>query len=429
MKSDKRLDDERIGEEEGREISHAAAMPSLEISRSVPHHDSCRMATLKFKGPSPYQQKRPKPSDTDLEYAKFLKDFSLQFEGTTEPVPMALFGVGRIGTVHLSGLARNPRVELLYIVDEVCDKFDDIKRYWKLENTQFLSGKESDKVFKDPRVQAVLIATPTSTHQDLITRALAHGKYVFSEKPIAESKEGAINCYKQAKQAGKVLFSAFNRRFDPAFCNIKQRVRAGEVGHVHTIKACSRDVQLPSIEYLRTSSGAFHDTAVHDIDMICWMLGEYPIRVSAQGSAMAPEIAELGDYDTIFITLKFPSGTLGLIEISRHSSHGNDQRVEVFGPKGMLICANERPMSGIESHIGSEGANYIPTYYSFPSRYRHAYLAEKEHFLDIVQGKAKPAIMGHETLAVTKIATACEQSAKEGKFVDLTWGPEDLPPE
>ena len=77
------------------------------------------------------------------------------------------------------------------------------------------------------------------------------------------------------------------------------------------------------------AGGVFHDTVVHDIDSMCWILGEYPIRVTAQGSALAPEIAELGDYDTVFVTLKFPSGTLGLIEISRHSCYGYDQRVEV----------------------------------------------------------------------------------------------------
>ena len=77
------------------------------------------------------------------------------------------------------------------------------------------------------------------------------------------------------------------------------------------------------------AGGIFQDTAVHDIDIMCWILGEYLTCVTAQGSALAPEIAEIGDYDTLFIILKFPSGTLGLIEISRHSSHGYDQRIEV----------------------------------------------------------------------------------------------------
>lgn len=78
-----------------------------------------------------------------------------------------------------------------------------------------------------------------------------------------------------------------------------------------------------------STGGIFHDTAVHDIDLMCWILGEYPTCVATQASTLTPEIADIGDYDTVIITLQFPSGTLGIIDISRLSSHGYDQRVEV----------------------------------------------------------------------------------------------------
>ncbi|XP_069699337.1 myo-inositol 2-dehydrogenase-like [Periplaneta americana] len=385
------------------------------------------MATLKFKEPSPYTQERPKAPATDFVYSRFLKDVAL-VSSQLEVITLALFGVGRAGTIHLSGLAINPRVKILYIVDDFKDKWEAIRRYWRLDDTQFLCSKDSDKVFQDPKVRAVVVATPTNTHESIVTSALAHSKDIFCEKPVAESIESAERCYAQAKQAGRLLFCGFQRRFDPAFSTIKQRVRAGEVGHVHSIKTCSRDAQLPSIEYLRTSSGIFHDTAVHDIDLVCWILGEYPTQVATQASSLTPEIADINDYDTVVISLQFPSGTLGIIDISRLSSHGYDQRVEVFGPRGMLTSSNEQPMSGIESHIGLQGGNTTPIYYSFPSRYKMAYLNEMEHFLDILQGKTEPAILGHETLAVSKIAAACEESVKTNRFVKLQWGPEDIPP-
>jgi myo-inositol 2-dehydrogenase/D-chiro-inositol 1-dehydrogenase len=81
--------------------------------------------------------------------------------------------------------------------------------------------------------------------------------------------------------------------------------------------------------YNAPAGGIFHDTAVHDIGLICWILGEYPTCVATQASTLTPEIADIGDYDTVVITLKFPSGTLGIIDISRLSFHGYDQRVEV----------------------------------------------------------------------------------------------------
>jgi len=98
-----------------------------------------------------------------------------------------------------------------------------------------------------------------------------------------------------------------------------------------------------------STGGIFHDTAVHDIDLMCWMLGEYPTCVATQASTLTPEIADIGDYDTVVIMLQFPSGTLGVIDISRLSSHGYDQRVEVRCPSsshhlwlhGILLTTNQ----------------------------------------------------------------------------------------
>lgn len=123
------------------------------------------------------------------------------------------------------------------------------------------------------------MASPTYTHEDIIIKALEAKKAVFCEKPIAENISDTAKCYEIAKKFGKPLFCAFNRRFDPSYSNVRDRVRNGEVGHVHTIKTVSRDSPLPTIEYLKLSGGIFHDCLVHDIDMVTWVLGEYPDKV------------------------------------------------------------------------------------------------------------------------------------------------------
>ena len=107
-------------------------------------------------------------------------------------------------------------------------------------------------------------------------------KAVFCEKPIAPSRERTLKCYETAEKYGKPLFCAFNRRFDPSYENVKSKIRRGDIGHVHTIKLTARDSPLPSIEYLKISGGIFHDCMVHDIDLMTWMLGEYPIKVKLQ---------------------------------------------------------------------------------------------------------------------------------------------------
>ena len=111
--------------------------------------------------------------------------------------------------------------------------------------------------------------------------------------------------------------------------NVYRSVREGKLGKLYKVKTCSRDGGLPSISYLKISSGIYHDSAIHDIDMICWIVGEEPVGVMALGSAFHSEVEAIGDFDTIAVNLKFPSGVLGYIDLCRYSGFGYDQRLEV----------------------------------------------------------------------------------------------------
>nr|CAD7199179.1 unnamed protein product [Timema douglasi] len=394
------------------------------------------MATVIFKDPSPYTQEKTPCHESDYLYQLNEKHVSLKVDaGADKTINVAIFGLGRAGSIHLSNLARNPRTKLVYIVDDQEGKSENIKRYWKLDKVTILRSSEAEKVFNDPKVDAVVVASPTYTHEDIVRKSLEKGKAVFCEKPVAQDIASTKRCYEEAKKAGIPLFTAFNRRFDLAYSQVRDRVRKGEVGQVHTIKVVSRDSPLPPMDYLKISgqgktdiSGIYHDCAVHDIDMICWILGEYPTQVAVVAHAHIPEIAAINDHDTVAMVLKFPSGTTGMIDLSRNSCYGYDQRLEVFGPRGIITCHNERPMCGIESQLKLSGSNYNPIYFSFSSRHKLAYDYELEHFLDIVQGKtSKLKVEGKEVLAVSKIATACEESAKTGQFITLKWAPEELP--
>ncbi|KOX73393.1 putative oxidoreductase YrbE [Melipona quadrifasciata] len=384
------------------------------------------MATAKFKSISPYTQ-RPSPSPQDYIYKKYLEDLSLKKVIRYPKVRLALFGVGRAGTIHLSNIVSSPRVKLLYIVDDIESNWANLKDYWHLDDVVLLNSKQADKVYNDPSVDAVVVASPTFTHEGIVTRALEAKKAVFCEKPIAEDTANSIKCYETARKIGKPLFCAFNRRFDPSYSAVRDSVRNGEVGHVHVIKTVSRDSPLPSIDYLKISGGIFHDCMVHDFDIITWILGEYPVKVSAQAYAHIPEIKAIGDHDTVVVTLYFPSGTLGMVDISRNSSYGYDQRLEVFGPKGVIRADNEQPIHCVTTQYDQEGINSAPIWYSFASRFMNGYRRELDHFVDVVLGKAECSVRPKETLAVIKIAAACQESARTGKTVDITWAPNELP--
>ncbi|KAL6431569.1 hypothetical protein ACFW04_007262 [Cataglyphis niger] len=385
------------------------------------------MATAKFKETSPYVKPKPSPPEEDYLYKKYLEDLVLKSDSRNDPIlKLALFGVGRAGTIHLTSIISNTRVKLVYIVDDVESNWQNMRKRWNLEDVTFLNSEQSDKVFKDSNVDAVVVASPTYTHENIVIKALKAKKAVFCEKPIAENRSDTGKCYDMAEKIGKPLFCAFNRRFDPSYSEVRDRVRKGEVGHVHMIKTVSRDSPLPSIEYLKVSGGIFHDCLVHDIDIMTWILGEYPDKISAIADANIPEIKAIGDFDTVAVIMHFPSGTVGMIDLSRNSTYGYDQRVEVFGPKGVVQAENEQPNS-IHRRYGLNGSVTAPIWYSFASRFMNGYRREFDHFVDIVHGKTKSLVKSKEILAVSKIATACEESARTGKIVDLNWANGELP--
>ncbi|XP_014486066.1 PREDICTED: inositol 2-dehydrogenase-like [Dinoponera quadriceps] len=385
------------------------------------------MATEKFKEASPYVRPKPSPPSEDYVYNRYLTNLALKTDSRDPVVKLALFGVGRVGTIHLTSIMCSQRVKLLYIVDDVESNWQKMERYWHLENVTFLSSKQSDRVYQDPDVDAVIVASPTFTHENIVGKALKARKAVFCEKPIADNRGNILTCYEMAMRVGRPLFCAFNRRFDPSYSSVRDRVRQGEIGHVHMIKTVARDSPLPSIEYLKTSGGIFHDCLVHDIDVITWVLGEYPDKVVVLADANIPEIKEIGDFDTVAVTLHFPSGTLGTIDLSRNSTFGYDQRLEVFGPKGMVQVDNEQPMHSVRRQYGVEGPTANPIWYSFASRFADGYRRELDHFVDIVLDKAESLVRPKEILAVSKIATACEESAHTGKVVELKWDGGELP--
>jgi len=336
--------------------------------------------------------------------------------------------------IHLQNVIENKRLNLLYVIEEDDERNEEIKNSNKkelIQQCQFLNSSQTYRVLNDTKLDMVIITTPTQTHQELVLRSLKAGKSVFCEKPIANKFEDVKKCYELSEKLNIPLFCAFNRRFDPSFNNIKNRVSNSkkELGNIQIIKTCSRDSPLPSISYLTTSNGIFHDCAVHDIDLICWIMGGYPDKVYATGFANNPSIKEINDHDTVAINMEFKKfGSIGLIDISRFANYGYDQRLEVFGQNGMLSCNNQYAIHVDKfSSIGGGGGNSSgPIYYSFASRYADAYKFELDHFVDVVEGKAVMMVNKVETLSVCKVASACEESARTGQPVTINYDDDDF---
>jgi len=278
---------------------------------------------------------------------------------------IVLCGAGRIGIVHHQNILNNRRFELFYVVDVILAKAQELAEQ---AGPQCKALATVDEALKDDRVTTVLIATPTAFHHATILAAARAKKHIMCEKPISLEVHEIDECYAEAQKQNVQLLCGYQRRHDASFAKLQQAVRDGAIGIPEIIKTTSRDHPPPTMEYLKISGGIMHDCASHDVDVLRWVSGEDPISVFAQGSCFSKEIEGLGigDWDNITISMKFPSGCLGLIDVSRHATYGYDQRIEVLGTKGMLQAENKRKTTVVFSN--EAGSLIDPTRHSFPQR-------------------------------------------------------------
>ncbi|WP_159711857.1 Gfo/Idh/MocA family protein, partial [Geminicoccus flavidas] len=253
-------------------------------------------------------------------------------------VRFGLFGCGRIGRMHADAIANHPRAQLAAVFDVVPAAAEAVATRHGCP-----AARDVDELLGIGGVDAVLIASSTDTHVDLITRAARAGKAILCEKPIDLDIARVDACWKEIQLLSPIVQIGFNRRFDPSFQTVRTALLAGEIGRLELLVITSRDPGPPPAAYLKVSGGLFRDMMIHDFDLARFMLGEEPVAVSAMASVMVdPEIGRLGDIDTAMVTLKAASGTLVHINCSRRAVYGYDQRLEAFGENGMLQVGNRR---------------------------------------------------------------------------------------
>lgn len=324
---------------------------------------------------------------------------------------VGLLGAGRIAGVHATAISSNPGSTLV----AVSDKFPEAAQ--KLAAQYGCEARETDAILNDPEINAVLIATSTDTHSDLIERAVAAGKAVLCEKPVDLSLERAKACLKNVN--GKPVMIGFNRRFDPNFGALKAALNNGEIGKAELLSITSFDPAPPPVSYIKVSGGLFRDMMIHDFDMANFIMGEAPVSVSAFGSSIVDAaIGEAGDVDTAVVTLTYADGRIAVIKNSRRAVYGYDQRVELLGSEGLLQAQNMLENTLVKSTTaGVTGAK--PTYF-FLERYMPAYAAEWAAFVDAVNGGTALRVTLEDGVSALAMAEAATRSVKEGRPIKLS---------
>ncbi|KAI6650757.1 hypothetical protein LOD99_7808 [Oopsacas minuta] len=345
---------------------------------------------------------------------------AVQWQESNLPLGVAVIGIGRAGLIHFKGIRNNCKLKLLYLVDVDMDKVSQlIERNHLGGYVKPIHPSDMSTILEDPKLHMIVVTTPSFTHEQYIIAALHKNKAVFCEKPLAPDNQRVEQCYELSEKMKVPLYCAFQRRYDPGFRRIRDQVRQGAIGKVYVVKTCSRDSPVPSLEYLKSSGRIYHDCAVHDLDMVCYVLEDIPCSVYVKSHAWDPEIAAIKDDDTAVIVLGFKSGVIAIIDISRHSAYGYDQRLEVFGEKGMLKSENPRE-DEVETY-SQKGVTLGKCHYSFPTRYEYAYQQELDEFIECILDPTREMLSGKkDTLLATRLAEACEESLRKKAEVPIT---------
>jgi myo-inositol 2-dehydrogenase/D-chiro-inositol 1-dehydrogenase len=330
-------------------------------------------------------------------------------------INIALAGLGRIGKIHLKNLARN--FSEIRVVAAM-DVFDESKAIADEFNVPVFV-KTFDELLKVPDLDAVVICSPTDTHADYVVQAARAGKQIFCEKPLDLSLERVQEVLEIVEEAGVNLMLGFNRRFDPEFKKIKALVENGAVGDPQIIKITSRDPGPPPVSYIKVSGGMFLDMSIHDFDMARYISGKKVKEVYARATVKVdPEIGKAGDVDTAVITLTFEDDSMAVIDNCRKAAYGYDQRLEVFGSKGMAQAGNNFPNNHkLYTEAGVSGE--LPLHF-FLERYDASYNQEIREFIDaLVSGSAMP-VDGSDGLISIAMGLAAKKSIEENRPVKMT---------
>src|SRR5256884_4626684 len=216
----------------------------------------------------------------------------------------ALFGAGFIGKVHANNIAAHPRAELQYVYDVNTEAAEQVASRL---GAHIASSQE--EIWAADDVDAVLIASSTNTHADLLSRAIQARKPAYCEKPIDLNMERVKAVVQEAYHTNIPIMIGFSRRFDSNHLGVREAIEEGKIGKVEIMELTTRAQEPPPISYVKVSGGQLRDQTIHFFDLACWLADEAPVEGYAAGAGLVdPAIGEGGGVDNPNPLLRMAGG-------------------------------------------------------------------------------------------------------------------------
>ncbi|TMA67612.1 MAG: Gfo/Idh/MocA family oxidoreductase [Deltaproteobacteria bacterium] len=388
--------------------ARAVPVPAGDPAR-LPHGRGPGHQGLPASPPRPDQDEAPDRLVVDPAAAR------LRGPAAQAMIRIAVIGAGQWGPNLIRNFHNRRTSEVAWVVDrdagrlaQVRERFPDIR-----------VDTDAETVMADGRIDAVVIATPTSTHHALAKRALGVGKHVLVEKPITADSAEAEELCSLAAQAGRILMVGHVFVYNPGVQHVKQLLAAGELGRVYYVS-----MVRTNLGPIRVDVNAAWDLASHDVSIANHWLGTAPLTASAVGGSWI----NAGIEDAVFATLRYPNDVLVNLHISWLSPR-KTREITLVGDRRMLTFDDmnlSEPVRVYDKRVTEvrTSAPYIDSFASFRASLREGDItipkialgeplkAECDHFLECIAGGKRPLTAGPEALTVVRALEAIQRSIR-----------------
>ena len=322
-------------------------------------------------------------------------------------VRVGVIGVGMIGQDHIRRLTQvlaGGSVVAVTDVDparaqEVAGRVPGVRVHG--------TGQE---VIADPQVDAVLVTSWGPTHEEYVLAAIAAGKPVFCEKPLADTQEACLRIIDAEVAAGRRLVQVgYMRRYDAGYRALKEVVGSGDIGAPLIMHCAHRN---PSVPGYYTKESAITDTAVHEIDVVRWLLGE---EITATRVLTPRRSRHGGDLqDPLIVLFETESGVIVDVEVSVNIRYGYDIRGEVVGEDGTAALGDSSPVL-VRRDGGVTGR--VPA--DWRERFIRAYDVEFQEWIDGVAAGTPSGPSSWDGYAAAAVADAALEAMRSGERITV----------
>jgi predicted dehydrogenase len=353
---------------------------------------------------------------------------------TRELAPGEKFGIGIIGCgnrakAHVASIRQVPQMEIRALCDLLPEAMAELRK--EVRGSEPALHRDYRKLLEDPRIDAVLVVTPNDTHKVPVIAALAAGKHVLCEKPMALYPADCDEMIAAQEKAGRVLLVGTQRRHSPTQIDFVRRLHEGAIGTVlsawmNDFRRDWRRMYKTEAEEIRgnwrysneRSGGLAFEMSIHGIDHCNWIMASAPVEVVAMGGVHNPRLRQRESSDHLGLVVRYANGAQLTYGASLYSAGGYGPDV-VSGTNGSAFIVGDRMEIRRMDYGMVGGAGEIVPKESIELPSGNTNVKMHEHFVAAMQGKVTPTADGHEGKMAVEIARAAEISSREKRFVSI----------